>query len=154
MVSAIAVTRTGTLRAEENVVSLEKQKKKQDLLIDSINEEIKRKQEQKTILTAQLQSQRDERQQAIQILKEAENEMYNGFLLGPILLPPRRTYQRNGRKRCLTFKEEIMRYRLSRKLSEFKRKSVQKRKTSWLEYNRRLDKKVKKFLFQGIRLRN
>lgn len=75
MVSAIAVTRTGTLRAEENVVQLEKQKKKQDLLIDSINEEIKRKQEQKTILSAQLQTQREERQQAIQILKEAEAEM-------------------------------------------------------------------------------
>jgi cob(I)alamin adenosyltransferase len=43
MVSAIAVTRTGTLRAEENVVQLEKSKKKQDVLIDSINEEIKRK---------------------------------------------------------------------------------------------------------------
>ena len=43
MVSARAVTRTGTLRAEENVVSLEKNKKKQDHLIDSINEEIKRK---------------------------------------------------------------------------------------------------------------
>ena len=52
MKSAIAVTRTGTLRAEENVVGLEKQKKKQDFLIDSMNEEIKRLTEQKTILTA------------------------------------------------------------------------------------------------------
>lgn len=77
MVSAIAVTRTGTLRAEENVVQLEKQKKKQDLLIDSINEEIKRKQEQKNVLVAQLQTQREERDQAVQILKEAELEMQN-----------------------------------------------------------------------------
>jgi hypothetical protein len=38
--SAIAVTRTGTLRADETVINLEKDKKKQDLLIDSLNEEV------------------------------------------------------------------------------------------------------------------
>ena len=65
MVSAISVTRTGTLRAEENVQNLEKQKKKQDMLIDSMNEEIKRKQEQKSILSAQLQTQNEERNSAI-----------------------------------------------------------------------------------------
>ena len=42
MKSEIAVTRRTTYRAEENVGNLEKSKKKQDLLIDQMNEEIKR----------------------------------------------------------------------------------------------------------------
>ena len=42
----IAVTRRTTYRAEENVGNLEKSKKKQDLLIDTMNEEIKRLNEQ------------------------------------------------------------------------------------------------------------
>lgn len=75
MVSEIEATRRTTLRAEENVVNLEKEKKRQDQLIDSMNEEIKRLSEQKTILTAQLISQKEETEQARQILKEAELEM-------------------------------------------------------------------------------
>ncbi|EGR29882.1 hypothetical protein IMG5_146550 [Ichthyophthirius multifiliis] len=63
------------LRAEENVVSLEQQKKSQDLLINQMNEEIKRLTELKTILTAQLISQKEETEQARQILKEAHLEM-------------------------------------------------------------------------------
>ena len=46
MKSEIGVTRTATYVAEKSVVNLEKQKKKQDLLIDSMNEEIKRLNEQ------------------------------------------------------------------------------------------------------------
>ena len=42
MKSEISIIRRTTYRAEENVVNLEKSKKKQDLLIDSMNEEIKR----------------------------------------------------------------------------------------------------------------
>ena len=42
MKSEIAVTRRTTYRAEENVTNLEKAKKGQDLLIDHMNEEIKR----------------------------------------------------------------------------------------------------------------
>jgi hypothetical protein len=42
MKSEIAVTRRTTYTAEESVVKLEKSKKKQDLLIDTMNEEIKR----------------------------------------------------------------------------------------------------------------
>jgi hypothetical protein len=42
MKSEIDVTRRTTYRAEENVVNLEKAKKGQDLLIDTMNEEIKR----------------------------------------------------------------------------------------------------------------
>ncbi len=75
MKSEIDVTRRTTYRAEENVVNLEKMKKKQDFLIDMMNEEIKRLTEQKTILTAQLISQKEETEQAKQILKEAHLEM-------------------------------------------------------------------------------
>jgi len=59
MKSEIDVTRRTTYRAEENVVNLEKMKKNQDLLIDMMNEEIKRLTERKTILTAQLISQKE-----------------------------------------------------------------------------------------------
>lgn len=52
MTSEIAFTRRTVYRGEENIVGLEKEKKKQDFLIDSMNEEIKRLTEQKTILTA------------------------------------------------------------------------------------------------------
>ena len=61
---AIKVAQRTTLRAEENVVQLEKEKKKQDILIDQMNEQIKRLEEQKTILTAQLLSQKEETEQA------------------------------------------------------------------------------------------
>lgn len=68
---AIKVAQRTTLRAEENVVQLEKEKKKQDVLIDQMNEQIKRLEEQKTILTAQLLSQKEETEQAQGILREA-----------------------------------------------------------------------------------
>jgi hypothetical protein len=42
MKSELALTRRTTDRAEENVGNLEKVKKKQDLLINVMNEEIKR----------------------------------------------------------------------------------------------------------------
>lgn len=57
--SDIAVTKIQTFTAQENVANLEKIKKKQDLLVDSMNEESKRLQEQKNILTAQIISQRE-----------------------------------------------------------------------------------------------
>lgn len=72
---AIKVAQRTTLRLEENVVSLEKEKKKQDVLIDQMNEQIKRLEEKKTILTAQLLSQKEETAQANGILKEAQTEM-------------------------------------------------------------------------------
>jgi chromosome segregation ATPase len=75
MKSEIAVTRRTTYRAEENVVNLEKSKKKQDLLIDSMNEEIKRLNEQKTLYQAQLISQKEETAAARNTLKEAAIEI-------------------------------------------------------------------------------
>ena len=71
MKSEIAVTRRTTYRAEESVVNLEKQKKGQDTLIDSMNEEIKRLNEQKTLYQAQLISQKEETAAARNTLKEA-----------------------------------------------------------------------------------
>lgn len=56
MKSEIAVTRRTTYRAEEAVGILEKDKKRQDHLIDQINEEIKRMKEQEALLAAQLHS--------------------------------------------------------------------------------------------------
>lgn len=73
--SDIAVTKKETFTAEDNVANLEKVKKKQDLLIDSMNEESKRLEEQKNILTAQIISQREETEEAKKILHEAEVEM-------------------------------------------------------------------------------
>ena len=75
--SQIQVTRRTTYRAEENIMNLEKQKKKQDFLIDHMNEEIKKLNEQKIIIEAQLISQREETRAAQQILKEAYVEMEN-----------------------------------------------------------------------------
>ena len=57
--SDISVTKKETFTAEENVSNLEKVKKKQDMLIDSMNEESKRLEEQKNILTAQIISQKE-----------------------------------------------------------------------------------------------
>ena len=42
MKKAIGVTKRTTYRAEQNVTELEKDQKKQDFLIDQMNEEIKR----------------------------------------------------------------------------------------------------------------
>jgi hypothetical protein len=75
MKSEIAVTRRTTYRAEENVGNLEKAKKGQDLLIDNMNEEIKRLNEQKTLYQAQLISQKEETAAARNTLKEAALEI-------------------------------------------------------------------------------
>ena len=69
MKSDIAVTKIETFTAEDNVGNLEKIKKKQDMLIDSMNEESKRLEEQKNILAAQIISQKEETDDAKKILK-------------------------------------------------------------------------------------
>jgi len=70
--SDIAVTKIETFTAEENVTNLEKIKKRQDQLIDSMNEESKRLEEQKNILAAQIISQKEETEDAKKILREAQ----------------------------------------------------------------------------------
>ncbi|CAK85690.1 unnamed protein product (macronuclear) [Paramecium tetraurelia] len=75
MQAEIQQTRRIVYRGEENVQALEKDKKKQDYLIDQMNEEIKRLTEQKTILMDQLISQSKETENARQTMKDAQAEM-------------------------------------------------------------------------------
>lgn len=75
MKSEIAVIRRATYKAEESVENLEKGKKKQDLYIDSLNEQLKRLFEQLALYEAQLESQRGETSAAEETLAEAAKEM-------------------------------------------------------------------------------
>lgn len=75
MQSEMQHTKRTTYRAEESVVNLENVKQKQDLLIDQMNEEIKRLNEQKTLYQAQLISQKEETAAARNTLKEAAAEI-------------------------------------------------------------------------------
>lgn len=60
MKSTIQVTRTKVYTEEEQVQNLEGIKKKQDLLVDKMNEEIKKLNEEMSLYKAQLISQREE----------------------------------------------------------------------------------------------
>lgn len=75
MKGEIATTRRAAYNVEEAVVNLERAKKKQDLLIDSMNEEIKRLNDNKTLYQAQLISQKEETAAARNTLKEASLEI-------------------------------------------------------------------------------
>ena len=75
MKGEIATTRRAAYNVEEGVVNLERGKKKQDLLIDSMNEEIKRLNDNKTLYQAQLISQREETAAARDTLQEASKEI-------------------------------------------------------------------------------
>merc|ERR1740117_863683 len=75
MKSEIAVTRRATYKAEESVVKLEAGKKAQDLIIDNLNEKLKRSQEELALNEAQLQAQRNETSAANQTLNDASDEM-------------------------------------------------------------------------------
>jgi chromosome segregation ATPase len=71
----IGVIRRETYKAEEAVSDMEKYKKKQDLLIDNMNEQIKALSEQKHLYVAQLQAQQEETREARKTQKEAEAEI-------------------------------------------------------------------------------
>ena len=86
MKGEIGATRRNTYNAEESVKNLENEKKKQDLLIDSMNEEIKRLNEQKTLYQAQLISQQEETKNARDTLKQANAEIKEVILAKKILL--------------------------------------------------------------------
>lgn len=75
MKSEIAVIRRQTYKAEESVEVAEKAKVKQDLYIDSLNEQIKNQYEQLALFDAQLESQRTETEAAAETLAEAAREM-------------------------------------------------------------------------------
>lgn len=75
MKSEIAVTRRATYKAEENVTSLEKDKKGQDIYIDSLNEQLKGLDENLALYEAQMVSQKQETAAASDTLLEASKEM-------------------------------------------------------------------------------
>lgn len=75
MQAEIQVTRRATYKAEDSIKTIEKTKHKQDLLIDTMNERINAKSEEKALLQAQLDAQKKETDSAKLTLRDAETEM-------------------------------------------------------------------------------
>merc|ERR1719434_472816 len=75
MKAEIQVTRRATYKAEDHIKQIEKVKHKQDILIDQMNEDVKRMTEQKALLDAQLSAQKQETEAALTTLREASKEM-------------------------------------------------------------------------------
>merc|ERR1719158_1701971 len=75
MKAEIQVTRRATYKAEDHIKGIEKVKGKQDLLIDKMNEDVKRMTEQKALLEAQLVAQKQETEASVATLREASREM-------------------------------------------------------------------------------
>ena len=75
MKNEIAVTRRATYVAEEQVTTLEKEKKGQDLRIDNLQETLKTLHNQRAMFEAQIVAQRRETKAAMETLAEAESEM-------------------------------------------------------------------------------
>ena len=75
MKSEINVARRATYKAEENVANLEKGKMQQDYLIDSLQSQVVRLQEQLALYEAQLISQKQETTAASETLADASQEM-------------------------------------------------------------------------------
>lgn len=71
----IAVARRSTYKAEDQIKEIEKVKHKQDILIDNMNQDIKRMTEQKALLDAQLVAQKQESEAAMATLREAGKQM-------------------------------------------------------------------------------
>ena len=69
------MTRRATYKAEESITQLESGKKTQDDLIDKLNEQLKRAQEELALHEAQLIAQRNESGAADQTLRDAQQEM-------------------------------------------------------------------------------
>eukprot|EP00931_Biecheleriopsis_adriatica_P068499 TRINITY_DN42438_c0_g1_i1.p1 TRINITY_DN42438_c0_g1~~TRINITY_DN42438_c0_g1_i1.p1 ORF type:complete len:886 (+),score=330.43 TRINITY_DN42438_c0_g1_i1:115-2772(+) len=75
MKAEIQVTRRATYKAEDHIKQIEEVKHKQDLLIDGMNEDVKRLTEQKATLDAQISAQKQETEAAMATLREASREM-------------------------------------------------------------------------------
>lgn len=99
MKSEIAQGRRMTYKAEEAVVKLEKEKKSQDVLIDHMNEEIKRLGEQKNLIEAQLRSQREQTETALETLKDAAEQLEKIALSKKDLMADWRDYLRGMQRR-------------------------------------------------------
>ena len=74
MKGEIAVTRRATYKAEESITQLEGGKRLQDEMIDKLNEQLKRSQEELALNEAQLMAQRGEAGAADQTLRDAWQE--------------------------------------------------------------------------------
>lgn len=75
MKAEINVTRRATYKSEDHIKGIEKEKCKQDLLIDGMNEDVRRMSERKVLLDAQIVAQKQETEAAIATLREASREM-------------------------------------------------------------------------------
>ncbi|KAF0697615.1 Aste57867_11705 [Aphanomyces stellatus] len=75
MKSEIARSQRAAHKAEENVTNLEKEKKKQDLYIDKLTEEVKSLKENIQLYGTQLKVQKQETEAAEETLKEAAKQM-------------------------------------------------------------------------------
>merc|ERR1719230_1287614 len=75
MRAEIQVTRRAAYKAEDHIKHVEEEKVKQDLLLDQMNEDLKRMTEQKALLEAQLVAQKQETEAATTTLREASREM-------------------------------------------------------------------------------
>ena len=71
----VAVTRRATYKAEEAITKLERAKGDQDIFIDTLNENLKKAQEQRALFEAQYASQASETQAAVDTLRDATKEM-------------------------------------------------------------------------------
>jgi len=75
MKAEIQVTRRATYKSEDHIKEIEQIKHKQDVLLDNMNEDVKRMTEQKALLDAQLVAQKQETEAAVATLREAAREM-------------------------------------------------------------------------------
>jgi len=75
MKAEIQVTRRATYKAEDHIKQVEAIKHKQDVLIDTMNEDVKRMTEQKALQEAQLHAQKQETEAALATLRDAGKEM-------------------------------------------------------------------------------
>jgi chromosome segregation ATPase len=73
--SEIQIERRAAYKAEDDIVKLEGQKAKQDLLVDTLNERTRALSEQQATIAAQLSAQKDETKVAKDTLGEALSEM-------------------------------------------------------------------------------
>ncbi|KAJ3331018.1 Coiled-coil domain-containing protein 40, partial [Blyttiomyces sp. JEL0837] len=73
--SKILVAKRTTLKAEEDIVKAEAEKKRQDYFIDHLTDKLRRLQERRALYETQLVAQQKETQAAVQTLHDASTEM-------------------------------------------------------------------------------
>ncbi|KAI8928705.1 hypothetical protein BC831DRAFT_77433 [Entophlyctis helioformis] len=73
--SRILVAKRTTLKAEEDIIKQEMEKRRQDYFIDHLTEQLRRLQERRAIYETQLQAQQRETKAAVETLQDAATEM-------------------------------------------------------------------------------